>query len=67
MNKFKFYGCLGILAASFTFCACGDDDDNGKETVINAGKVAITPAGTGHSIKNESNEDVELIALIVYS
>ena len=35
MNKFKFYGCLGILAASFTFCACGDDDDNGKETEKN--------------------------------
>ena len=42
-------------------------NDNGKETVINAGAVAITPAGTGHSIKNESNEDVELIALIIYS
>ena len=35
MNRFKFYGCLGILAASFTFCACGDDDDNGKETEKN--------------------------------
>lgn len=42
-------------------------DDNGTKTIVNAGDVTLTPAGDGHSIKNESNEDVELIALIVYA
>lgn len=41
-------------------------NDNGTQTTVYAGDVTITPAGTGHSIKNESNEDVELIALILY-
>lgn len=41
-------------------------DDNGVKTTVSAGNVTITPAGTGHAIKNESDEDVELIALIVY-
>ena len=42
-------------------------DDNGTKTVVTAGDVTITPAGTGHSIKNEGTEDVELVALIVYA
>lgn len=42
-------------------------DDNGTKTTVSAGEVTLTPAGTGHSIKNETNEDVELIALIVYA
>lgn len=42
-------------------------DDNGTKVTVNAGDVTVTPAGTGHSIKNESEEDVELIALIVYA
>ena len=42
-------------------------DDNGTKTTVCAGDVTLTPAGTGHSIKNEGDEDVELIALIVYA
>ena len=42
-------------------------DDNGVTTTVSAGNVTLTPAGTGHAIKNESNEDVELIALIIYA
>lgn len=42
-------------------------DDNGTKTVVTAGDVTLTPAGTGHSIKNEGTEDVELVALIVYA
>ena len=42
-------------------------DDNGTKTTLAAGDLALTPAGTGHSIKNEGVEDVELIALIVFA
>ncbi len=42
-------------------------DDNGAKTTVTAGNVTLTPAGTGHAIKNEGEEDVELIALIVYA
>lgn len=41
-------------------------DDNGTKTIVSAGDVTVTSSGMGHSIKNESSEDVELIALIVY-
>lgn len=41
-------------------------NDNGKETTLSKGELAITPKGSGHSVKNESDEDVELIALIVF-
>lgn len=42
-------------------------DDNGTKVTVSQGDVTLTPAGTGHSIKNESSEDVELVALIVYA
>ena len=42
-------------------------NDNGTETTVGAGSVTLTPAGTGHSIKNAGTEDVELVALIVYA
>ncbi|MBR5528730.1 MAG: cupin domain-containing protein [Clostridia bacterium] len=42
-------------------------DDNGVKSVITAGDVTVTPAGSGHSVKNEGTEDVELVALIVYA
>ena len=41
--------------------------DNGTETKLSEGELAVTPKGTGHSIKNDTDEDVELIALIVYA
>ena len=40
--------------------------DAGEEKVVTAGDVTICPTGTGHSIANNSDEVVELIALIVY-
>ncbi len=42
-------------------------DDNGKTVTVTAGQVTLTPSGSGHAIKNEGDEDVELIALIVYA
>lgn len=48
-----------ILKGTATF------DDNGEIKTVNKGDLCITTAGTGHSIKNEGQEDVELVALIV--
>lgn len=41
-------------------------NDNGREEVIlRAGDIAATGYGEGHSLENQSQETVELIALIV--
>lgn len=41
------------------------DGDTVKE--VTAGDVTVCPAGTGHSISNETDEVVELVAVIVYA
>ncbi len=41
--------------------------DNGEIVTVNAGDVMLCPAGTGHSVTNNSDETVELIAVIVYA
>lgn len=41
--------------------------DNGEIKEIAKGDLAICPAGTGHSVKNDSDENVVLMALIVYA
>jgi mannose-6-phosphate isomerase-like protein (cupin superfamily) len=40
-------------------------DDNGETVRLNPGDTSITLAGQGHSIVNNGEEDVVLIALIV--
>jgi mannose-6-phosphate isomerase-like protein (cupin superfamily) len=40
-------------------------DDNGTQSELSPGDVTITSPGQGHSIANQGDEDVELIALIV--
>ena len=39
--------------------------DNGAETELLPGDMALTPSGRGHSIANRGNEDLEMMALIV--
>lgn len=41
-------------------------NDNGKEVILNAGDVAFTGDGEGHSIEAVGDEPVEMIALILY-
>ena len=50
-----------ILGGSATY------NDNGTETTVSAGDTTVTPSGSGHSIKNETNETCEILALIVYA
>lgn len=50
-----------ILKGSATY------NDNGTEITVNAGDTTVTPSGSGHSIKNETNETCEILALIVYA
>lgn len=42
-------------------------NDNGTLTTIEAGDVTFTPSGTGHGINNDSDEPLDIIALIIYS
>ena len=41
--------------------------DNGTMHTVTAGDVTICPAGAGHGIANESDQVLELIAVIVYA
>ncbi len=42
-------------------------NDNGTITTIEAGDVTFTPSGEGHGITNNSDEPLDIIALIIYS
>ena len=42
-------------------------NDNGTQVELQCGDVAYTPDGCGHSVSNNHAEDLELIALIVFS
>lgn len=42
-------------------------NDNGVEHVLHAGDVMICPVGTGHAVANNSQEDAEMCAVIVYA
>jgi quercetin dioxygenase-like cupin family protein len=41
-------------------------NDNGEDVVLKPGDVAYTTDGENHSIANNGEEDVDMIALIVY-
>jgi mannose-6-phosphate isomerase-like protein (cupin superfamily) len=41
-------------------------DDSGTKVVLQAGDVAYTPDGRGHSIANNGEDDLEIIALIIH-
>lgn len=40
--------------------------DNGQLQTVTAGDVTICPAGSGHSIANETDEILELVAVILF-
>jgi len=42
-------------------------NDNGVEYTVSAGDVMLCPAGTGHAVTNNGEQDAEICALIVYA
>lgn len=42
-------------------------NDNGVEYTLSAGDVMLCPAGTGHAVANNSEENAEICAVIVYA
>ena len=42
-------------------------NDNGEKKAVTAGDVTFCPAGTGHGMANETDEVLEIIAVIVYA
>ena len=42
-------------------------NDNGVECTLSAGDVMICPAGTGHSVTNNGEQDAVICAVIVYA
>lgn len=41
--------------------------DNGKEVIVSEGDFTLTTDGESHSLKNDSQEDLEFIALLLFS
>jgi quercetin dioxygenase-like cupin family protein len=53
--------CYYILKGSGLY------DDNGSETAVSQGDVTLTRSGEGHGIINTGDEDLEMMALILYN
>lgn len=52
-----------------TFCILSGEgvfNDNGRETTVRPGDVCFTGDGEGHSLRNEREEPLEYVALILY-
>ena len=45
----------------------GHYDDNGTEVILHAGDVAICNAGESHALENRGQDDLEVIALILFA
>jgi quercetin dioxygenase-like cupin family protein len=56
----------GEMEAFYILSGTALFNDNGVTTVLQPGDVAYTVDGENHSIANNGEEDLELIALIIY-
>ncbi len=50
----------------FIVSGSGEYDDNGTVVTVNPGDATLTVSGEGHAIKNNCDEDLVLIALIIF-
>lgn len=57
----------GDMEIYYVLSGSAEYNDNGTITTIGPGDVTFTPSGQGHEVKNESDEPVELMAIILYS
>ena len=57
----------GEMEAYYIIKGVGEYDDNGEKVTVYAGDLTYTPDGEGHGIRNiDKNEDLEILALILY-
>ena len=56
----------GDIEFFYILTGTGVYSDNGELVTVHAGDVAICEEGHGHSMSNQSNEVLEMIALVVY-
>jgi quercetin dioxygenase-like cupin family protein len=54
------------MEAFYVLTGVGDYNDNGQETRIAPGDSTLTLSGEGHSVANNGDDTLELVALIVY-
>ena len=52
--------------AYYVLKGVGSYNDDGSMVTVYPGDVTFTDSGQGHSIKNECQEDLELIALVLF-
>ena len=57
----------GEMESFFILSGQAQYDDNGETTTLYPGDTTHTPSGSGHAVKNEGKETLELIALILFS
>jgi quercetin dioxygenase-like cupin family protein len=49
----------------YVICGKGTVTENGKEQAVEAGDAILTGGGSGHSVRNDSDEPLDLVAVIL--
>ncbi len=57
----------GDFEAYYILSGEGTYNDNGTDVIVKAGDLTLCPEGEVHGIKNTGTENLEFIALILYS
>lgn len=57
----------GDIEAYYVLKGEGVYSDNGTETILKSGDLAFTDNGQSHAIENKGTEDLEMIALVLFS
>ena len=60
-----FHNHLEEMESFYVIKGSAKVDDNGETTRLEEGDVMVTPAGYGHSVHNDGDKPLEMMALIV--